>query len=94
MPRDTRDGVSLCTRGWSAGTLVGRNCLRRTAKDELDEEEEDDADETEPVGVVEGAGVSESLRALSEMRKRERLGAVNTVAIAAAATTAELEMGW
>lgn len=67
--------------------------MRRTANDELDEDEDEDADETEPVGVVEGAGVSESLRALSEMRKRERLGAADTRAIAAAAI-AELEMGW
>lgn len=46
--------------------------MRRTANDELDDDEADDAHDTDPVGVAEGGGVSDSLRALSEMRKRER----------------------
>jgi hypothetical protein len=91
MPRDTREVVDpVCTRGpWSrsrlAGTLVGRNCLRRTANDELEEDEVEDAHETEPVGVwaAEGGGVSASLRALSEMRKRERLEGAWDAAMAA-----------
>lgn len=79
MPSDTRELLdSLCTRAsWfgSLGTLVGRNNLRRTANEELECEDADEMHESESV-PAEGGGVSDKLRALSEMRKRERLAVV------------------
>jgi hypothetical protein len=47
--------------------------LRRTANDELEWDDADDVHDTESVPLADGGGVSDNLRALSEMRKRERL---------------------